>query len=111
MENKSEKLKDAPGFLKDFLPFISPKLFEIINIPELSIKFSKMGFNFLFNQGVRERSKKLLENLPATMELLSDDSIFSQKQISSKKEMGESVLTLFFTQAFKTFRVPDTLVL
>ena len=101
MENKSEKLKDPPGFLKDFLPFISPTIFDIINIPELSIKFSKMGFSFLFNQGVNERSKILGQNLPENLVLLTEDSIFSQDSKLTKKELGESVLKLFFTQIFK----------
>ena len=85
MENRQKITEIAPGFLKDFLPFISPKLFEIINIPELSIKMSKMGFNFLFNNGVDEAAKDLGDNLPKKIEILTLSSGFSENSSIKKR--------------------------
>ncbi len=98
MESRQKITEIAPGFLKDFLPFISPKLFEIINIPELSIKISKMGFNFLFNNGVEERSKRLVKLLPTNVELLSLSSKFSDESCMTDKKYGETILELYFSQ-------------
>lgn len=98
MESRQKIAEIAPGFLKDFLPFISPKLFEIINIPELSIKISKMGFNFLFNSGVEERSRGLTKILPTNVELLSLSSEFSENSSITDKKFGETILELYFSQ-------------
>ncbi len=98
MESKQNITDIAPGFLKDFLPFISPKLFEIINIPDLSIKMSKMGFNYLFNSGVDGHSKKLEDQLPVNIEFQTLDSEFSENSKITNKAYGESVLELFFSQ-------------
>jgi len=98
LESKQNITDIAPGFLKDFLPFISPKLFEIINIPELTIKMSKMGFNYLFNKNTDKYSKNLLTYLPKRFDLLTLDSNFSSDSKISKKEYGESILEFYFSQ-------------
>jgi hypothetical protein len=102
LESKQKITDVAPGFLKDFLPFISPKLFEIINIPDLSIKMSKIGFNFLFNKGVEDNSKLLEKFLPENIEYLTIDSSFSENSSVSSKVYGEIVLELYFSQINST---------
>ena len=49
MEDSSKKserfIEKAPGFLKEILPYVSPTLFEIIDLPQASIKMAKLSYH------------------------------------------------------------------
>ncbi|MAW08070.1 MAG: hypothetical protein CME61_07290 [Halobacteriovoraceae bacterium] len=97
MEDKSKILNIAPSFLKDFIPFISPKLFDIIDLSALSVDFSKMGFNYLFNKGV-EANKDGVKFPRDYFDFITIDSKLKERCFLSDEEFGECILEFYFSQ-------------
>ena len=97
MEDKSKILNVAPSFIKDFIPFISPKLFDIIDLSALSVDFSKMGFNYLFNKGV-EANKDRVKFPRDYFDFITIDSKLKEKCFLDDQEFGECILEFYFSQ-------------
>ena len=95
MENSTKKSKiidSAPGFLRDILPYISPRIFDLMDVPIVALNMGKLSYQFLFSKGVSSLKNDLYNYLPN--EITFD---FTHGK-SSEKEFGESLLELYFTQ-------------
>lgn len=96
MEDSSKKSKiidSAPGFLKDILPYISPRVFDLIDIPTVALNMGKISYQYMFSKGI-ERGKSSLEKfLPSVVSFSSIDG-----DSLSNKEKGEAILELYFLQ-------------
>ena len=97
-KNSERFIEKAPGFLKEILPYVSPTLFEIIDLPQASIKMAKLSYQFLFDRGVGDVSDGLKNHLPEN--IILDEFQGEVLQEMSDKEFGEKVLEFFFTQIF-----------
>ncbi len=96
MEDSSKKSKiidSAPGFLKDILPYISPRVFDLIDIPTVVLNMGKISYQYMFSKGI-ERGKSGLEKfLPSVISFSAIDG-----DALSTKEKGEAILELYFLQ-------------
>lgn len=96
MEDSSKKSKiieSAPGFLKEILPYISPRVFDLMDIPTVALNMGKLSVQYMFSQGVDKAKLDLADFLPEkiSFEHTSGDQLTSQ-------EKGEAILELYFTQ-------------
>ena len=92
-KNKSKIIDSAPGFLKEILPYISPRIFDLMDIPMVAMNMGKLSYQYLFSKGVSDIKDNLKENLP---EGISFDELAGEPK--SKKEIGEALLELYFYQ-------------
>jgi len=92
-EKKSKILEAAPAFLKDILPYISPRVFDLMDIPIVALNMGKLSYQYVFSKGVKSLSKRLEPLLPKT--ICFDENA---KEVITKEEQGEAILELYFSQ-------------
>jgi hypothetical protein len=96
MENSTKKSKiinNAPGFLKEILPYISPRIFDLVDVPAVAINMGKLSYQYFFSKGISKAKDHIHHYLP---EKISFNEVCGSN--ITKREYGEQLLELYFTQ-------------
>jgi len=86
-------MESAPGFLKEILPYISPRVFDLMDIPTVALNMGKLSVQYMFSQGVEKAKGDLDGFLPEKIGFES-----TKEGSVDPKEKGEALLELYFTQ-------------
>ena len=100
MEDKSKIIGSAPAFLKEILPYISVRIFDLVDVPIVGMNMAKLSYQYIFSRGINS----LMDDLAP---LLPEGIYFENKPgISlSEKELGEALLEIYFLQVLCPGRI------
>lgn len=99
-KNKSKIIDSAPGFLKEILPYISSRIFDLMDIPLVAMNMGKLSYQYLFSKGVSDLKSTLEGNLPQGISFGSYSG-----EPKSNQEIGEALLELYFYQVLSGEKV------
>ena len=99
-KNKSKIIDSAPGFLKEILPYISSRIFDLMDIPLVAMNMGKLSYQYLFSKGVSDIKNILEAQLP---EGISFGNLEGEPK--SNQEIGEALLELYFYQVLSREKV------
>tara|TARA_B100000886_G_scaffold334999_1_gene291393 strand:- start:656 stop:1432 length:777 start_codon:yes stop_codon:yes gene_type:complete len=98
MEDSSKKskiIKNAPAFLQEILPYISPRIFDLVDIPKVALNMGKLSYQYIFSTGITTIKDDLLSDLPRGLYFENPNG--AQDSLTDLN-VGEKILELFFTQ-------------
>lgn len=100
-KNKSKIINQAPKFLQEILPYISPRIFDLIDIPTVTLNMAKLSYQYLFSIGVEEIKKDFQPFLPSGITFKKDE----KDEMISDKDIGEKILEIYFLQILRPGKI------